>query len=77
LDPFCPKFGDAHTVIFPSCKELLKSKAGILDLGNEVPVFGMSQNPPPPCLLFTVLFDLFGIIKKHTGRADRSKEESP
>ena len=35
-------------------------------LGKRVPIFGMSQNAAPPCLLFPLLFDLF-VLQRRIG----------
>ena len=43
----------------PPCQELLNFQAKSHDLGENVPKFGMSQNPVSPCLLFSLFFDLF------------------
>ena len=36
-------------------------------MGSKVPIFGTSQNPAPPCLLFSVFFELLCVLWRTIG----------
>ena len=59
-----PQIGQCSCRDFLRRQELFKSQANILDLGKNVPIVGMSQNPLSPCMLFVLLFDLFVLSSK-------------